>query len=185
MIDGTSEDRPQSEQFESFSVELLQAGLRVRFQARGASMSPAIRDGEMVYVRPATEANLCQGDIVLVKGETGFRLHRLIRGDVFRDVFVTRGDCGQQEDPPVRREQILGVVVGKDVRVGRGMVTARFNGALGEWLRCLARGQAVLSRVACALWSWRTISRSALRRGTRDYSGGLGLLFLVGVLLCR
>ena len=185
MIDGTSEDRPQSKQFESFSLELLQAGLLVRFQARGASMSPAIRDGEVVYVRPAAETNLCQGDIVLVKCEKGFRLHRLIREDSFRDVFITRGDCGQQDDPPVRREQILGVVVGKDVRVGRGMVTARFNGSLGQLLRSLARGQAVLSKIAFALWSWRTISRSVLRRATRDYSGGLRLLFLVGVLLCR
>src|ERR1700732_5604973 len=86
----TREDRPQSRQFESFSLECLQAGLRIRFQARGASMCSAIRDGEMVYVRPASEARLRRGDIVLVKSDYGFRLHRLIHANTGRDVFITR-----------------------------------------------------------------------------------------------
>ena len=142
-----AKDRPQSLQFESFSTECLQGGLRIRFQTRGASMSPAIRDGETVYVKPASENNLRSGDIVLVKGDHGFRLHRLIRADVSGDVFITRGDCGLQDDPPARRSQILGVAVAKDVRIGKGMRAAEFEGPRGKLLRILARGQAALRKL--------------------------------------
>ena len=183
--DPTKEDRPQSRQFETFSLACLQAGLRVRFQARGASMSSAIRDGEMVYVKPASEAHLRRGDIVLVKSDYGFRLHRLIHADAGQNIFITRGDSGQQDDPPLRREQILGVAVAKDVRLGRGMVTARFHGPLGRLLRTLARAQAVLGKISFAIWKWPTIWRTALSGATRGYLVALHLLFLVGVLSCR
>jgi uncharacterized repeat protein (TIGR01451 family) len=176
------EDRPQSQQFESFSLELLKAGLRVRFQARGASMSPAIRDGEMVYVKPAGEVHLRRGDIVLVKGDYGFRLHRLIRADARRDVFITRGDCGLQDDPAVQREQILGVAVAKDVRVGRTIVRAKFRGMSGQLLRGVARGQSVvskLSRMAGLRWPRRSARQRPMREAARNFLGPLGLLLIL------
>src|SRR6266446_2224638 len=95
------DDRPQSKLFEAFSRELLRDGMCVRFEARGASMSPAIRDGEMVHVRSVDLAGLRAGDIVLAKSERGFRLHRLVLADAERDVFITRGDCGAEDDPAV------------------------------------------------------------------------------------
>ena len=95
------EDRPQSRLFEAITRELLRSGNGIRFQARGASMSPAIRDGEIVHVKSVAPAELRKGDIVLVKGEMGFRLHRLVVADAEQDVFITRGDCGQQDDPAV------------------------------------------------------------------------------------
>ena len=96
-----SSDRAQSQVFEGFSRELLADGNFVRFEARGASMSPAIRDGETVLVRPAVLADLHLGDVVLVKSSWGFRLHRLVNIDREQDLFVTRGDCGVDDDPPV------------------------------------------------------------------------------------
>jgi hypothetical protein len=145
--DCPSEDRPQSRQFESFSLDCLKAGLRIRFQACGASMSPAIRDGEMVYVKPAAEAHFRKGDIVLVKNDHGFRLHRLIRADAGRDLFITRGDCGVQDDPAVKRDQILGVAVAKDVRLGTKLVRANFRGMSGRFLRTAARVQRVSNKL--------------------------------------
>jgi uncharacterized repeat protein (TIGR01451 family) len=142
------EDRPESKQFESFSLDCLQAGLRVRFQARGASMSPAIRDGEMVYVKPASQGRLRRGDIVLVKSDYGFRLHRLVRADSRRNVFVTRGDCGQQNDPAVRHDQILGVAIAKDVRVGKRILRAEFRGIAGPFLRVAARAQSIAGKLS-------------------------------------
>ena len=141
--DRPGEDRPQSQQFESFSLDCLKAGLRIRFQARGASMSPAIRDGEMVYVKPATESHFRKGDIVLVKNDYGFRLHRLIRAEAGRDLFITRGDCGVQDDPAVKRDQILGVAVAKDVRLGTKLVRANFRGMSGRFFRAASRVQTV------------------------------------------
>ena len=180
--DRPKEDRPQSRQFESFSLDCLQAGLRVRFQARGASMSSAIRDGEMVYVKPASEAHLRRGDIVLVKSGYGFRLHRLIRADAGRDVFITRGDSGLQDDPPVRREQILGVAVAKDVWIGRRRaVRAEFRGMSGRLLRVVARGQSAaskLARLAGLRWPRATAS-SPIRQRVRNLPSVLGLLLFL------
>lgn len=148
------EDRPQSRLFEALSRELLREGNAIRFQARGASMSPAIRDGEVVHVKPAAPADLRTDDIVLVKGETGFRLHRLVVADAGRDVFITRGDCGQQDDPAVGGEQIAGIAVAKEVRVGNRMVRAKLRGVGGRILCGAARGQKIagklLSRIAAA-----------------------------------
>jgi uncharacterized repeat protein (TIGR01451 family) len=158
-------------------MELLKAGLRVRFQARGASMSPVIRDGEMVYVKPASGENLHRGDIVLIKGDNGFRLHRLIRADRGRDVFITRGDCGLQDDPSVSREQILGVAVAKDVRVGKKILRAKFRGMSGRFLRVAARSQSVVSKLS-NMAGLRPASRP-LREGARTFLSALVLLLML------
>ena len=102
----------------------------------------------MVYVRPASEAHLRRGDIVLVKSGYGFRLHRLIQAGPGRDVFITRGDCGLQDDPAVRRDQILGVAVAKDVRVGTKVMRAKFRGPAGRFLRVAARSQFLAGKLS-------------------------------------
>ncbi|MFZ0309284.1 MAG: C25 family cysteine peptidase [Candidatus Sulfotelmatobacter sp.] len=175
------EDRPQSNQFESFVLDCLKHGLRVRFQARGASMSPAIRDGEMVYVRPSAEVHLRRGDIVLVKGDYGFRLHRLVKADAARDVFITRGDCGQQDDPPLRGEQILGVAVAKEVRLGRRSVRTNLRGVGGMLLRGAARGQSVANNLLRATGLHRPARAKTSRpmRGAANLLGALGLLLVL------
>src|SRR5258708_24890910 len=132
-----------SERFEALSRELLKSGLGVRFEARGASMSPAIRDGEIVYVTPVIVSKLRKDDIVLTKGHSGFRVHRLTVADLDKNLFITRGDCGEQDDPPLRGEQILGVAVAKEVRIGKGIVRTKLKG-FGRVLQGLARVQAAL-----------------------------------------
>jgi hypothetical protein len=149
-----------SKLFEEVIRELFQQGLCVRFQARGASMSPAIRDGEIVTVTPVLVAKLRKGDIVLAKSTYGFRLHRIVVADYTRGVFLTRGDCGQENDPLLRREQILGVARAKEVRIGCKIVRARFKGIGGGLLRVAARGDAAVRKIlTLAGFSWR-------RRGT-------------------
>jgi hypothetical protein len=108
-----------SEGFEALCRELLSQGLTVRFEARGASMSPLIRDREIVYVTPVIVSKLRKGDIVLTKGHSGFRVHRLVVIDLDKNLFITRGDCGEQDDPPVRSDQILGIVLAKEVGSGK------------------------------------------------------------------
>ena len=143
---GPIEDRPQTKMFEAISRELLGSGNAIRFQARGASMSPAIHDGEIVHVKAVLPADLRKGDIVLVKGEMGFRLHRLVVADVRSDVFITRGDSGSHNDPAVSAEQIVGIAGDKEVRVGNKTVRAKLNGMSGRILTYVARGQRVLTK---------------------------------------
>jgi uncharacterized repeat protein (TIGR01451 family) len=135
------EPHPDSPAFETLARELLSQGLSVRFEARGASMSPVIRDQEMVIVTPVIVSKLRKGDIVLTKGHSGLRVHRLVFVDHRENLFITRGDCGQQDDPPVHSGQILGVVLAKEVRLGKKIVQANFNGFRGKLLQGAARGQ--------------------------------------------
>ena len=58
---GPVEDRPQTKMFEAISRELLGSGNAIRFQARGASMSPAIHDGEIVHVKAVLPDRFAQG----------------------------------------------------------------------------------------------------------------------------
>ena len=144
MINGGAD----SQLFEGVVRELLGKGLSVRFQARGASMSPAIRDREIVQVTPVIVSKLRKDDIVLAKSNYGFRLHRIVLADHARDVYVTRGDCGQENDPALTGAQILGLAQAKEVRIGRRVVQARFKGVGGWALRCVARTQSVAGKLA-------------------------------------
>ena len=128
-----------SEMFEEFIRPMLQQGLSVRFEARGCSMSPAIRDGEVVEVTPVRLTDLRKDDIVLAKSVTGFRLHRIVSLDTPRDIIITRGDCGQEDDPPLTGAQVLGLARAKDVRLGWTTVRASFR--LGGAIRLAARVQ--------------------------------------------
>ena len=167
MIDGGAD----SKLFEEVVRPLLQQGLSVRFQARGASMSPAIRDGEVVKVTPVTVTKLRKDDIVLAKSSAGFRLHRIVRADRANNVFITRGDCGHEDDPPMRAHQILGLAHSKEVRIGWNIVQARFRGVGGWMLRVAARAQ----HIATNAWakSANTFSRATQLRS------GFGILLLL------
>ena len=141
------ENGADSHLFEEIVRPLLAQGLSVRFQAHGASMSPAIRDGEVVEVIPAVVTELHKDDIVLAKTNRGFRLHRVVAADYANDRFVTRGDCGQENDPPLSAAQILGLARAKEVRLGRSVVRAKFRGVGGWILRSAARAQYLTAKL--------------------------------------
>ena len=174
MTDGGAD----SQVFEQIIRELLSQGLSVRFQARGASMSPAICDGEIVEVTPVIVRKLRKDDIVLAKSNLGFRLHRIVRADHNQGVFITRGDCGRQNDPPLSSEQILGIARAKEVRIGKNKVRANFRGIGGWALRCAARGQAIVEHM------WMRAKRSAALRSAR-LTVLLLLLAMCGAQLVR
>lgn len=141
------ENGADSQLFDDLLRPLLAQGLSVRFQACGASMSPAIRDGEVVEVIPAVVTKLQKNDIVLAKTEHGFRLHRLVLADPPKDCFITRGDCGQEDDPVLTGSQILGVARAKEVWIGRNLVRAKFKSVGGWVLRSAARAQHLTSKL--------------------------------------
>ena len=166
-----------SEGFEALCRELLNQGLCVRFEAGGASMSPIIRDREIVYVTPVIVSKLRKGDIVLTKGHSGFRVHRLVFLDLDKNLFITRGDCGQQDDPPVRSDQILGVVLAKEVRLGEKMVVAKLKGIGGKLLQGAARGQRVAGKLLRTTRGRRP--SGAAGKKANALLGTLGLIFVL------
>ncbi len=138
-------------------------------------MSPAIRDGETVEITPVIVSKLRKDDIVLAKTNHGMRLHRIVLADHERDVYVIRGDCGQENDPPVKGSQILGIARAKEVRVGRRMLRAKLNSVGGEFLCGAARGQRITQRLLAQVR--RSVSQR--RKGTRELAGLLVFMFVV------
>jgi hypothetical protein len=96
--------------------ELLQAVLQrkrsFRFRARGRSMAPFIRDGDIVTVAPIAEAPLRLGDVVafLTPEEDRLTLHRLVARQ--GEAWMLQGDNLQFPDGLVPQQSILGRVTG-------------------------------------------------------------------------
>ena len=89
---------------------LLGRGVRARFVARGRSMSPAIRDGDVVTVEAVAGA-LQIGDVVAVHEPRSNRLlvHRLVERTPAG--WRTKGDALPRPDGVVPDENVLGCVV--------------------------------------------------------------------------
>lgn len=149
-----------SQLFEEVLRPLLAQGLSVRFQARGGSMSPVIRDGEIVEVIPTNVSELRKDDIVLTKNEHGFRLHRIVLAAPREDRFITRGDCGQENDPALNGSQILGLARAKEVRVVGNTLRAPFRGIAGWMLRSAARAQYLTSKLTRRARGFRSRERA-------------------------
>ena len=156
-MNSVAEDRAHSELFGLLSQALLCGGLGFRFRARGTSMVPAIRDGDLLYVQPVVVEKLHLGDIVLFTDGRCFRAHRLARVDRGRDVFITRGDAGVEMDGALSSQQILGKVVAKEDAAERGSKIPV------PGLRVRMRLPA--ARVRC--WGSRVVRRLALCRSVQ------------------
>ena len=142
----------------------------MRFQARGASMSPAIRDGEVVEVTPVIVTKLRKDDIVLAKSNSGFRLHRIVHADPREIVSHARGLRPGKRSGAEGETQILGLARAKEVRVGRKIVQARFRGVGGWALRCAARGAGLAAQVG---------QKPVALRGSSVLAIALGILVLL------
>ncbi len=102
---------------------LLEEGTAVTVDVTGSSMTPFIRSGDAVTLRPTPAASARLGDTlaVLRPGER-LRVHRLIRR---RPTLQTRGDAAPESDPPVHDHEVLARVEqvkrgGRRVRLGLG-----------------------------------------------------------------
>lgn len=94
-------------------TDLLKGGNSAEIYASGYSMFPTLRPGDKVLVNPVVENKLpIPGEIIIVNDNYTLVLHRLIEirknkeGEI---VFITRGDSMAESDPPVRRDQIVGI----------------------------------------------------------------------------
>jgi signal peptidase I len=100
-------------EFEELAVQLLGAGHAVRFRARGSSMHPAVRDGDILDVCPVSSAGLHIGDIVLYRSSrSGIVVHRVvdIRRQEEKTILLVKGDFAARADPQVEQSQVLGRV---------------------------------------------------------------------------
>ena len=79
------------------------------FVARGRSMTPFIKDGDSVLIKPCS-SGVRIGDVVLLRsGDRNLLLHRVIKRK--ENGIITRGDACIADDGYCCREDIMGRVV--------------------------------------------------------------------------
>ena len=96
------------------STTLLRRGTRVRFHAKGQSMQPTIRDGEVLTVVPIAPSDVQRRDIILYRAVSGLIAHRVVeitKKQGHAVAFTLRGDALGTCDAPVPAEQLLGKVI--------------------------------------------------------------------------
>ncbi|MGN6184422.1 MAG: S24/S26 family peptidase [Thermoanaerobaculia bacterium] len=89
-------------------ADLLARGHDVRFQARGDSMHPAIREDDYLHVSPL-RGDVRRGDVLVMLADRGLTVHRVLaqRGEM----IFARGDNAPAEDPPLHRSRVIGKVL--------------------------------------------------------------------------
>lgn len=107
--------------FAEVCVHLLRAGDAVRFAATGASMAPAIRDGDLLTVAPIRASDVRPQDVVLYVTSRGLTAHRVVKAlPAAGGHLETRGDA-----PGSQIERVPGAaVLGRVTRVERAATSA-------------------------------------------------------------
>lgn len=121
--------------------ELLERGHLVRLRVRGQSMRPAIRDGQVLWLSPATVSSLQRGDVVLYVQATGRPIiHRIVhrRYSAGEWHFFIAADYASVAGEWVLAAQVLGRVVALE-RAGRRISLEGWRGRLWGWAFLLLR----------------------------------------------
>jgi signal peptidase I len=142
-ITPTSHLDPADSAFVEVVSEVLGRGHSARFRAKGTSMHPTIREGEVVTVAPVQPTAIRRGDIILYRSGQSVFAHRVVRITRQADganMLLLRGDAAPTYDEPVSESAVLGRVVAVE-RNGRPL-------DLGGWRsRTRAAGRTVLARM--------------------------------------
>ena len=102
-------------EFIFLSKEVLSSGKVLRFQARGGSMRPCIKSGDIINVEPSDATGVHSGDIVLfARGKDSFAVHRVIKKQ--KTKFLVKGDALAGNEEYILGESILGKVVSLERR---------------------------------------------------------------------
>jgi hypothetical protein len=90
--------------------DVLARGKPFRFRARGLSMSPFIKDGDVLTILPLAGTVPRKGDIVaFIHPATGkVAVHRIVRAE--SGLFFLKGDNAPEGDGGLPLDRILGVV---------------------------------------------------------------------------
>jgi signal peptidase I len=143
---------------DELAIEALRSRGRLTIKARGGSMTPFIRDGDIVVVANIEPTHVAVGDVVCYETEPGqLRLHRVVARD--GDRLRVRGDAITFTEV-VEGAQLLGKVI----CVQRHGTVSHFD---TSWARWRNRAVASLSPAIPPLLSlalacrrrWRAVAR--------------------------
>lgn len=142
--------------FGELSATILGSGNALRFRARGGSMSPLVRDGDVVLIRPVGRGAVRVGDLVLCSSEPGrVVVHRVISKEVGQEgsLFTVQGDALSRSDGSIPEAHVYGRVAtierdGAQISLDRllmkllgraAVLRSRWNVGRGERLRLIRR----------------------------------------------
>jgi len=109
MLEKTEMLNLKRDDFTSIAQEVLGRGRILRFKAKGGSMSPFIRNGDVVEV-VSVKGEVNFGDIILYHSFYGNSIiHRVIQRN--KESIITKGDSVPGSDHPVLFKHVLGRVV--------------------------------------------------------------------------
>lgn len=132
--------------------EVLARGSRVRLRAGGASMQPYLRDGDVLLIG-APARPLKTGDVAafMAPPDGALLVHRLIG---VRDGSLRfKGDGVRFVDPPVRAEDVLGIVLSVE-RAGRKV---GFAGRKGRRFATFASRHGLITAALAVRWRIKKI----------------------------
>jgi len=118
MLEKTEILNLKREDFTSIAYGVLGRGKAFKFKAKGGSMSPFIRNGDVVEVVPV-KGKINLGDIVFYC--SSYRspvVHRVIHRN--KERIITKGDSVPNSDQPVLSRKVLGRVVTVEVAYKTG-----------------------------------------------------------------
>lgn len=95
------------------SSEIIHRGCCLRFMAKGHSMHPFIKDGEVVVVKPIGIFEIKKGDVILYHTSLNMIAHRVIKRkrENNKIMLVTKGDSNLNFDTLVQENNILGKII--------------------------------------------------------------------------
>jgi len=98
------------------SKDIFRRGKSIRFQARGWSMRPFIRDGDFMVVSPIENSSIKTGDVVFcITTENKVIVHRVIKkykkDKDKRIIMFIKGDATFSSPEKVEMQNVLGKVV--------------------------------------------------------------------------
>lgn len=111
-------------------LELLARGRSVSLRARGASMRPFVRDGDVVLLSPPGDlTRLPAGELLLALRGGALRLHRAVRVDRVALRVELRGDALRESDGWFEARELVAHVRAL-TRGGRAVPALLWRGAL-------------------------------------------------------
>ncbi len=167
MIIETAKPTISAEAIRQMFIDLLRDGHRIRSPARAESMSPFIRRGDFLTVKPITFAEAQIGDIVAYRrDETDSVLttHRVIQKgrDGEGPYLITKGDRSRFRDLPIKcPTEVYGKIVSRE-RNGRLIsLETHFHRVLGY---LIARCSLALPYVRKAMMAPHLVPVKVMRR---------------------
>lgn len=137
-------------------ITVLEKGKAFRFQAKGSSMTPFIKDGDVITLERIQGGKIRRGDVVAVISPTpeNLRVHRVVR--VQKGRYSIKGDNASHLDGVFDAAQILGRVI----QVERGTHTIQLGSGVERALIGFLSGRNLLQPALARLWPIvRPISR--------------------------